>query len=549
MKRYLFYFFIFSFFTLSADDIIWTNISDAYEFPSSVKLFKGTRVAPALECFYLDVDLNDSLIAIRPYSSSSAKNVKLFARDVNCIAAVNGGYFGANIPYSTVITPTDVEAVNVTAVTRNSQSYPLIRSMFSLNTNFEPTIDWVYHFGVTRDEVYRFATPLNYAYNDARPRPAPKRADGIAMENILSAIGGGPILLKDSSVHITYDEEIMWGSGVGLNNSDPRTAVAYTSDNHVIILTADGRQAHSAGLSMTEMAEIFLEKGCIEAMNLDGGGSTQMAIPGGFINRPSEERPVPAILAITYRDSCRIPVESAYSLIIDTEDPNYVSRAGSWFASANSGYWGDTKALLGGVGDGSSICRFYTALNETSSCDVYAWWVADPNRSSDSPFVIIHQDGRDTVRVNQQENHAKWNYLGNYTFTSDPEMAVILSNLTSKGNYVVADAIKLSSNSPITIAESTSAKPCVSLDPALLSIYPNPFNPYTVISYDLPIESDILLRLLDLNGNTLNTIINQKQVAGHYNIFLDGSDYPSGLYICALSYEGKQINKKITLLK
>lgn len=549
MKQILIFIALMNFILLSADEIVWSDISNSYEFPSSVKLFKGTRSNPILECYYLDIDLNDTSIAIRPYSTSNSKNVKLFAQNVNCIAAINGGYFGAGIPYSTVLTPATLEAVNVPSVTRNSASYPVIRSMFSLNTAFEPRIDWIYHFGSQREDIYQFDQPLNYTYNDPSPRPIPQKSEGHAMDSLLVAIGGGPILLKDSTITITYDQEVMWGSGVGLDNRDPRTAVGYTRDRHVLILVADGRQSHSEGLNLSDIASLLRQKGCIGAINLDGGGSTQMAIPGTYINQPSEERPVPAILALTYRDSCRIPIESGYSLILDSEDAPYVSRIGSWFPSANSGYWGDTKALLGGVGDGSSLCRFYTALEQNTACDVYAWWVADPNRSSDTPFVIIHQNGRDTVRVNQRQDHAQWNLLGTYTFNSDPEMAVIVSNLTSTGNYVVADAVKLHANSPITIAEPTSVEPYVPLDYTLLSIYPNPFNPNAVISYDLPIDADVLIRLLDLKGNTLSTLLTKKQEAGQHRIFLDGSDYPSGMYICALSYEGKHINKKITLLK
>ena len=549
MKRFIILFLIFSSINLGAEEIIWTDITGSYDFPDGIRLIKGTRNTPALECFYLDIDLYDTTIAIRPYSRSSAESVKLFATDVNCIAAVNGGYFGGGIPYSTVITPSNVEAINVPAVTRNSQSYPVIRSMFSLTTLFEPQIDWVYHFGSTRDDVYRFNEPLNYSYNDATPRSAPQRSEGSAMDSLLSAIGGGPVIVKDSSIHITYNEELMWGSGVGLDNRDPRTGVGYTADRHVLILVADGRQTHSEGLNLSDMADIFLSKGCINALNLDGGGSTQMAIPGSYINRPSEERAVPAILAVTYRDSCRIPVESGYSLILDTEDQSYVTRAGSWFPSANSGYWGDTKALLSGKGDGSSLCRFYTALDQTTNCEVYAWWVADPNRSSDTPYVIIHQDGRDTVRVNQQQNHAQWNLLGNYTFNSDPEMAVMISNLTSNGNYVVADAVKISAESPLILAEPTSIKVNTPDDFSLLSIYPNPFNPQTILSYTLESDVDVLINLFDLNGKMIDTIIDESQRAGYHELTFSGSGISSGVYVCSLCYNGKQINRKITLLK
>ncbi|MCF7833243.1 MAG: phosphodiester glycosidase family protein [Candidatus Marinimicrobia bacterium] len=548
MRLYVFIMILLATFFLGAEEIAWTDITTQYSFPDGIRLIKGNRSTPILECFYLEVDLNDTNLAVRPYLSSTSRSVQNFASDAHCIAAVNGGYFGGGIPYSTVIYPGEIKAVNVPSVTRNSNAYPVIRSMFSLSNDFKPNVNWVYHFGQALTDVYRFDAPLDYTYNDPQPEPAPVRAEGTLMDSLLIAIGGGPILVKDSTINITYNEEVMWGSGVGLDNRDPRTAIGYTRNDHIIILVADGRQAHSEGLSLSDMATLFLELGCVAAINLDGGGSTQMAVPGTYINRPSEERLVPAIFAITYRDSCQIPQESGYSMIIDSED-SWASRMGSWFPSANAGYWGDTKALLSGCGDGSSILRYYTALTQTTSCDVYGWWVADPNRSSETPFVIIHQDGRDTVRVNQREDHAQWNKLGTYTFTSDPEQAVIVSNLASTGNYVVADAIKLTAETPISLLEPTEILSEYPMNFDLLSIYPNPFNPQTTINYELKNDTDVKMQLFDIKGDKIMDLIDQRQRAGDHHYCLSGNDLASGIYICSLSYDEIQIKRKITLLK
>ncbi|MEZ4761958.1 MAG: phosphodiester glycosidase family protein [Calditrichia bacterium] len=72
---------------------------------------------------------------------------------------------------------------------------------------------------------------------------------------------------------------MFFGSGVGFDNGDPRTAVGFTADNRVIMLVADGRSSTwSNGVSLPELANIMIELGCVEAMNLDGGGSSQMAL-------------------------------------------------------------------------------------------------------------------------------------------------------------------------------------------------------------------------------------------------------------------------------
>ena len=88
----------------------------------------------------------------------------------------------------------------------------------------------------------------------------------------------------------------------------PRTALGLDRDARTLILVAvDGRQpGYSEGLSTRELAELMLELGCADALNLDGGGSTAMVLrdPNGelrIMNRPSGRagpRPVPVFLGV-----------------------------------------------------------------------------------------------------------------------------------------------------------------------------------------------------------------------------------------------------------
>lgn len=82
----------------------------------------------------------------------------------------------------------------------------------------------------------------------------------------------------------------------GLANSQgPRTAIGVKADGSVIFYTIDGRQSkHSVGASLNQVAKRLVELGCVEALGLDGGGSTTLAanLPGGegvqLVNRPSD---------------------------------------------------------------------------------------------------------------------------------------------------------------------------------------------------------------------------------------------------------------------
>ena len=82
----------------------------------------------------------------------------------------------------------------------------------------------------------------------------------------------------------------------------PRTAMGYTSNHKLIILVIEGRHPGIAeGATLLQEAQIFKSLGCVEALNLDGGGSSCMLINGKETIMPSDkegERAVPAVFLI-----------------------------------------------------------------------------------------------------------------------------------------------------------------------------------------------------------------------------------------------------------
>ena len=65
--------------------------------------------------------------------------------------------------------------------------------------------------------------------------------------------------------------------------------------------------------------------------------------------------------------------------------------------------------------------------------------------------------------------------------------------------------------------------------------YPNPFNPSTVISYSVPAQSYVTLKVYDLLGREISELVNANQGAGSYNVRFDGSNLASGIYIYKLT--------------
>lgn len=109
-----------------------------------------------------------------------------------------------------------------------------------------------------------------------------------------SILGAGPQLIKSGKVAITHLEEKMAPSFA--SDHHPRTAVGRTKEGKLLLVTVDGRQPQiSIGMSLYSLADLLLELGALEAINLDGGGSTTMVLKQKVVNNPSDqtgERPV-----------------------------------------------------------------------------------------------------------------------------------------------------------------------------------------------------------------------------------------------------------------
>lgn len=194
-----------------------------------------------------------------------------------------------------------------------------------------------------------------------------------SIENVETAFGGGTLLLKDGKkTEITHN--------VAGNN--PRSVIGTNEDGTVVyFITVDGRQDQSRGVSLDELADICLDLGCVNALNLDGGGSTQMVGKTlkdsslHFINSPIENRKVinaPAIVTSAKSGEAAgafIEAENDYVLTGDSVkltvtpyDKNY-----------NKPSKGTEKIkLVLAEGKGSIKNNiFYPQRNETAVIDVY----------------------------------------------------------------------------------------------------------------------------------------------------------------------------------
>jgi exopolysaccharide biosynthesis protein len=107
---------------------------------------------------------------------------------------------------------------------------------------------------------------------------------GLQEENVMLT---GPLLVFNAGYEVQDSSSFS-------RSRHPRTAIGIKPNGRVLLLTVDGRNANSAGMSLTELAQTMKWLGCTSAVNLDGGGSTTLWINGfpdeGVVNYPTDNK-------------------------------------------------------------------------------------------------------------------------------------------------------------------------------------------------------------------------------------------------------------------
>ena len=84
---------------------------------------------------------------------------------------------------------------------------------------------------------------------------------------------------------------------------------------------------------------------------------------------------------------------------------------------------------------------------------------------------------------------------------------------------------------------------------AISQNYPNPFNPATTINYQIPKSNFVILKIYDLLGREVRTLVNEEQPTGEYTVTFNAGSLASGLYFYTLRAGNFTQTKKMMLLK
>ncbi|MBK9096993.1 MAG: T9SS type A sorting domain-containing protein [bacterium] len=114
--------------------------------------------------------------------------------------------------------------------------------------------------------------------------------------------------------------------------------------------------------------------------------------------------------------------------------------------------------------------------------------------------------------------------------------------------WVVGDSgtVLHTTNGGVTFIDNEPTQPTEFI---LEQNFPNPFNPSTVISYQLPVSSDVTLKVFDVLGNEIATLVNEYIPAGRYEVEFNAASLTSGVYFYQLRTEDYIAVKKMILLK
>lgn len=125
---------------------------------------------------------------------------------------------------------------------------------------------------------------------------------------VVSAVAGGPTILAARKAGVDWTQgdyaesaipEALHPFGWFARAFAPRLAVGLTEDHQVVIVAVEGRDfKHSVGMGLDSLGRLMLDLGCVQAMNLDGGGGVGMVVRGGDGAIGAATRPIRSVLAI-----------------------------------------------------------------------------------------------------------------------------------------------------------------------------------------------------------------------------------------------------------
>ena len=192
--------------------------------------------------------------------------------------------------------------------------------------------------------------------------------------------------------------------------------------------------------------------------------------------------------------------------------------ASFWNPSTNGTEFFGDNYLTANASSQSGPAVFQTDVLQPGKYDVYGWWQSDANNAYDTKFLVEGGGKETSVTKSQKVDGGAWNYLSTANLFNSGAIKITVGDVAS--GQVVADAFRIIyMGNPVHVADTYSPS-----EFQLYQNYPNPFNPNTVISYQLSIAGEVNLKIYDVLGNEIATLVDEYQQPGMHTVRFDATN-------------------------
>jgi hypothetical protein len=165
-----------------------------------------------------------------------------------------------------------------------------------------------------------------------------------------------------------------------------------------------------------------------------------------------------------------------------------------------------------------------------------------------STATEINNSGFEIQRSRDNSNFSNLSFVDGYGTTSDQRSYSFTDNTVSSGIYYYR-LKQIDHNGSFEYSNVIEVQVGAPDNFALEQNYPNPFNPSTMISYQLPVNGSVTLKIFDVLGNEVTTLVNEFKEAGKHSVEFDASNMGSGIYFYTMSAGNFTSSKKMILIK
>ena len=226
---------------------------------------------------------------------------------------------------------------------------------------------------------------------------------------------------------------------------------------------------------------------------------------------------------------------------------------------------------MGLATDGQTIVLVFTAFNPddidntalppAGYVDIWATWSTDNGNTWETPVNVTNPDGTNlgwddrypSIARTNMDNAADPGKDAYIIYTSDDLAGTFVQGTEAATNmdYVMFTGIDLGLGG---IGDKGGSEVGLPKSFALSQNYPNPFNPSTTVDYQVAERSHVSLKVYDVRGRLVRTLVNGVKDAGNYSIQWDGTDtsgqqISSGIYLYTLETDNFRSTKKMVVLK